>query len=78
MPTGKGLWPAFWSYGPNWPNSGEIDILEGIWTMNYNQISLHTREGCAMQVNDSIYFNGTWVLQYNKPGTNCYIHAPGL
>jgi hypothetical protein len=24
-----GVWPAFWMFGPNWPNSGEIDIIEG-------------------------------------------------
>jgi hypothetical protein len=28
LPKGKGLWPAFWSYGEPWPTSGEIDILE--------------------------------------------------
>lgn len=33
MPTGKGLWPAFWLLGANfpsvgWPRSGEIDIME--------------------------------------------------
>jgi hypothetical protein len=22
-------WPAFWMYGPNWPNQGEIDAVEG-------------------------------------------------
>jgi beta-glucanase (GH16 family) len=22
------MWPAFWSYGDNWPTNGEIDILE--------------------------------------------------
>jgi beta-glucanase (GH16 family) len=22
------MWPAFWSYGNNWPTNGEIDILE--------------------------------------------------
>jgi beta-glucanase (GH16 family) len=33
LPTGKGIWPAIWMmptenrYG-NWPNSGEIDIME--------------------------------------------------
>jgi len=33
VPTGKGIWPAFWMLGSNigevgWPRSGEIDILE--------------------------------------------------
>ena len=35
LPTGKGIWPAFWLLGDNhetapWPKCGEIDILEGI------------------------------------------------
>ena len=33
IPTGQGIWPAFWMLGSNisevgWPKSGEIDILE--------------------------------------------------
>ena len=28
LPTGYGMWPAFWSYGDNWPTNGEIDVLE--------------------------------------------------
>ncbi len=33
LPTGTGIWPAFWMLGSNikevgWPKSGEIDILE--------------------------------------------------
>lgn len=33
LPTGAGLWPAFWMLGDNfrsvgWPNCGEIDIME--------------------------------------------------
>ena len=33
MPTGKGMWPAFWLLGANidsvgWPQCGEIDIME--------------------------------------------------
>ena len=33
LPTGKGIWPAFWMLGSNinkvgWPLAGEIDILE--------------------------------------------------
>ena len=35
LPQGKGLWPAFWMLGANfpdvgWPDSGEIDIMENI------------------------------------------------
>lgn len=33
LPSGQGLWPAFWMLGGNfrtagWPNSGEIDVME--------------------------------------------------
>lgn len=28
LPSGYGMWPAFWSYGNAWPTNGEIDILE--------------------------------------------------
>ncbi|TDQ52192.1 glycoside hydrolase family 16 protein [Actinorugispora endophytica] len=35
LPRGQGIWPAFWMLGDNfpetqWPNSGEIDIMENI------------------------------------------------
>lgn len=40
MPSGNGSWPAFWMLGKNidavsWPNSGEIDITEGLGRTPY-------------------------------------------
>lgn len=48
MPVGCGTWPAFWSFGPDWPGSGEIDIIEGVNSQTSNEITLHTEEGCTM------------------------------
>jgi beta-glucanase (GH16 family) len=28
LPAGIGMWPAFWTYGANWPTNGEIDFME--------------------------------------------------
>jgi hypothetical protein len=45
-----GAWPAFWMVGPNWPNQGELDILEGVNLNNYNQVTLHSSGGCVPSV----------------------------
>uniref|UniRef100_A0A914DP19 GH16 domain-containing protein n=1 Tax=Acrobeloides nanus TaxID=290746 RepID=A0A914DP19_9BILA len=75
MPSGNTTWPSWWFQGPNWPNNGEIDVLEGVYGMNYNLISLHTGNNCTMQQNYSTYFNGTWVDSGNKPYLSCYQYA---
>jgi beta-glucanase (GH16 family) len=47
LPTGQGLWPAFWTLGTNegqvgWPACGEMDIMENIGREpSTNHASLH-------------------------------------
>ncbi|TIB36352.1 hypothetical protein E3P84_00981 [Wallemia ichthyophaga] len=47
MPYGLGTWPAFWTNGPDWPNGGELDIIEGINNDTYNHVTIHTYDGCT-------------------------------
>ncbi|KAI8632307.1 glycoside hydrolase family 16 protein [Xylariaceae sp. FL1651] len=42
-----GSWPAFWTFGPTWPHSGEIDIIEGVNMQSNSTITLHTAPGCS-------------------------------
>jgi len=52
MPYGCSQWPAFWTLTTgNWPDGGEIDMLEGINTHSINLGSLHTSSGCTMPDN---------------------------
>ncbi|KAF8635427.1 hypothetical protein AX15_000416 [Amanita polypyramis BW_CC] len=67
MPTGCGTWPSVWTDGDNWPNNGEIDILEGINDVGPNQVTLHTNAGCTMPAVRSQ--QGTPVLN------NCNVYA---
>lgn len=45
FPGGKGTWPAFWMLGAtgNWPNCGEIDIIEHVGSMDKRaSFAVHT------------------------------------
>jgi len=76
MPTGCGTWPAWWLVGPNWPNSGEIDIIEGVNVNTQDSTTLHTSNGCTMS-NSTNSFTGTWGKgTNNNDATNCYVSAP--
>lgn len=51
-PFGCGTWPALWLTDPsNWPDHGEIDVMEAVnQAEDGNMMTLHTSDGCAMDV----------------------------
>ncbi|KAL8707724.1 MAG: hypothetical protein Q9220_007304 [cf. Caloplaca sp. 1 TL-2023] len=69
-PYGCGVWPAAWllDESQQWPQGGEIDIIEGVNDQTTNQITLHTTANCQIQ---SSGFSG----KLNT--SNCDIAAPG-
>jgi hypothetical protein len=77
---GKGcsVWPAFWTLGPDWPNTGEVDIIEYINTDSRGNTALHTSANCDMTYVPLKSFNSTWSISSNGhiPATNCYGYAP--
>lgn len=42
LPTGAGLWPAFWLLGEGaWPAHGEIDVMENVGDSSWVNAALH-------------------------------------
>jgi len=68
MPGGVcGTWPAFWMLGADWPNNGEIDIVEGVNDQLTNSMTLHT--GTGPIINNAPDFSGKLVTP------NCDVNA---
>jgi hypothetical protein len=55
-------------FGPNWPNSGEIDVIEGVNLAGTDQITLHTAAGCT--INTAGSQSGTTLLNSNCNANN--------
>ncbi|KAH7384978.1 hypothetical protein BKA64DRAFT_628733 [Cadophora sp. MPI-SDFR-AT-0126] len=49
-----GVWPAYWMFGPEWPNGGEIDIIEGVSLQQRNVMTLHTGDTCSIAGSQSL------------------------
>lgn len=71
MPYGCGVWPAFWMTDEdNWPNNGEIDIVEGINTQSVVKTALHTSERCSMYAHVPAWAKtGVWDTSTGLPDT---------
>ncbi|UKZ73836.1 hypothetical protein TrVFT333_001489 [Trichoderma virens FT-333] len=69
-PSECGLWPAFWTYGDNWPFDGEIDIIEGVNTAHTNIISAHTSDGCTQGNDINGLFSGEQLSRQCAVGTD--------
>ncbi|GAA5984337.1 hypothetical protein JCM11641_006187 [Rhodosporidiobolus odoratus] len=69
MPFGCATWPAWWTVGGDWPNNGEIDILEGVNVEDTNQYTLHVKDSDCKQ-DSGVDIAGTAVAANNDCNAN--------
>ncbi|OEH76822.1 PAN domain-containing protein [Cyclospora cayetanensis] len=72
MPTGCGTWPAWWTVGWDpWPDTGEIDIIEGANLQEHAHAAVHTKKGCVMP-SSTDEFNGRWTETVHGQAIDCW------
>lgn len=71
MPAGCGVWPAFWlTDEENWPDNGEIDVIEGINRQHMVKTALHTSDQCSMYAHVPRWaWSGEWDTATGLPDT---------
>lgn len=72
--SGCGLWPAFWTFGETggWPNSGEIDIIEGVNSATSTTFTMHTSAGCSFSQGNCNAGNGNTGCGMNTTDNQSY------
>jgi beta-glucanase (GH16 family) len=69
LPSGYGMWPAFWSYGDPWPTQGEIDILEA---RGQEPNTYYTNYFYGTQANKNLVTNSTSTINSNTSLQDCF------
>jgi hypothetical protein len=63
--------------GPDWPNNGEIDIIEYANNQQVDLTTLHTSDGCDQHSEDTSSFTGSWATGADgySPASDCSVYA---
>jgi beta-glucanase (GH16 family) len=69
LPTGYGMWPAFWSYGDPWPTQGEIDVMEG---RGQEPLQYQTSYWFGRRPGKNLVANSATIIQSNVSLTDCW------
>jgi hypothetical protein len=73
IPAACGTWPAVWFTGSNWPEDGEIDVVEGVNYYTKNIVSIHSGDGCTMSASTlSSLVQASLIIQGDS---NCNAHV---
>jgi beta-glucanase (GH16 family) len=69
LPSGYGMWPAFWSYGDPWPTQGEIDYVEA---RGQEPFKYQTNYFYGRVANRNLVRNKVGFITSNVSLTDCY------